>query len=53
MVQDELDCWLSSDSNDPGFQLMTEDEICDHVMSASAGADEEKDEDEEEHYVCN
>ena len=56
MDQDELDGWLSSDSNDPGFQLMTEDEICDHVMSeaASAGADEEKDEDEdeEEHYVC-
>jgi hypothetical protein len=55
MDEDELDCWLNSDCNDPGFQIMTEDEICDHVMSeaASAGEDEEKDgerdEDEEEH----
>ena len=33
MDENEISTWLNSDSNDPGFQLMTDDEICDHVLS--------------------
>ena len=52
--QDELDGWLSSDSNDLGFQLLTEDEIFDQVMSEAASAEEkDEDEDEEEHSIFN
>ena len=31
--ENEISTWLNSDSNDPGFQLMTDDEICDHAIS--------------------
>ena len=31
--ENEISTWLNSDSNDPGFQMMTDDEICDHVLS--------------------
>ena len=33
MDDSEISTWLNSDSNDTGFQLMTDDEICDHVLS--------------------
>ena len=28
----EISTWLNSDSNDPGFQLMTDDEICEQFF---------------------
>ena len=30
-LQGEICTWLNSDSNDPGLQLMTDEEICEHV----------------------
>ena len=31
--ESEICSWLNSDANDPSFQLMTDDEICDHIAS--------------------
>ena len=31
MDENEISTWLNSDSNDPGFQLMTDDKLCDHA----------------------
>ena len=33
MDENEIHTWLNGDSSDPGFQLMTDDEICEHVLS--------------------
>ena len=33
MDENEISTWLQSGCNDPGFQLMTDDEICDCVLS--------------------
>ena len=38
--EDDVCTWLESDSNDPGFQLMTDEEICSHVMSGEPSEDE-------------
>ena len=34
MDENEISTWLNSDSNNPGFQLMTDDKICDHVFQS-------------------
>ena len=44
--QEQLDVWLNSDCNDPGFLIMTDEEICETVISQSCS--EEKEEEEEE-----
>lgn len=45
--------WLNSDSNDPGFQLMTDNEICDHVLSEQVpGQEDEPEPKEGESNVC-
>ena len=33
MEKNEISAWLNRDTTDPGFQLMTDDEICDQVLS--------------------
>ena len=51
--ENEISTWLKSDSNDPGFQLMTDDEICDHVLSEQVPDQEDEPEPEEvESDVC-
>lgn len=52
MDENEVNSWLNSDSNDPGFQIMTDDEICDYVMSEAISADSDEEEEREEHPVC-
>ena len=53
MDENEISTWLNSDSNDPGFQLMTDDEICDHVLSEQVPDQEDEPEPEEgESNVC-
>ena len=47
MDENEISTWLNSDSNDPGFQLMTDDEICDHVLSEQVPDQEDEPEPEE------
>ena len=47
MDANEISTWLNSDSNDPGFQLMTDDEICDHVLSEQVPDQEDEPEPEE------
>ena len=32
LEKSEISDWLNSDSNDPGFQLMTDDEICENKL---------------------
>ena len=51
--KNEISTWLNSDSNDPGFQMMTDDEICDHVLSEQVPDLEDEPEPEEvESNVC-
>ena len=53
MDENEIGTWLNSDSNNPGFQLMTDDEICDHVLSKQVPDQEDEPEPEEgELNVC-
>ena len=47
MDENEISTWLNSDSNDPGFQLMIDDEICEHVLSEQAPDQEDEPEPEE------
>jgi hypothetical protein len=47
MDDDEIESWLDSDAGDPGFQLMTDDEICKFVLTKS-GEHEENDVQESE-----
>ncbi len=47
MDENEISTWLNSGSNDPAFQLMTDDEICDHVLSEQVP--DQEDEPEPEH----
>ena len=52
MNEDDISTWLNSDRNDPGFQIMSEDEICDYVSSE---VDHQEDEDDSEtalHNTC-
>ena len=45
--------WMNSDSNNLGFRLMTDDEICGHVLSELVPDQEDKPEPEEgESNVC-
>ena len=51
--ENEISTWLNSDSNNPGFQLMTDDEICEHVLSEQVSDQEDEPEPEEvESNVC-
>ena len=48
MDKNEISARLNSNSNDPGFQLMTDNEICDHVFSESVPDQEEEQESDRE-----
>ena len=51
--ENEISTWLNSDSNNPGFQLMTDDEICEHVLSEQVSDQGDEPEPEEvESNVC-
>ena len=52
MNEDEISIWLNSDRNDPGFQIMTDDEICDYVTSEADHQDNEDGESEELNSTC-
>ena len=53
MDENEISSWLNSDSNDPGFQLITDDKISDHVLSEQVPDQEDEPEPEEgESNVC-
>ena len=53
MDENEISSWLNSDSNDPGFQLITDDKISDHVLSEQMPDQEDEPEPEEgESNVC-
>ena len=53
MNEDEISTWLNSDRNDPGFQIMSDDEICDYVISEANHQDnEDEDDSEEQHNAC-
>ena len=43
---------LNSDSSDPGFQLMTDDEICEHVLSEAIDLEDEPEPEEGEPKFC-
>ena len=32
MNESEICSWLDRDANDPSFQLMMNDEVCDHIL---------------------
>ena len=48
MDEYEISTWLNSDRNDPGFQIMSDDEICDYVSSEADCEDVEDGDDSEE-----
>ena len=53
MDENEISSWLNSDSNDPGFQPITDDKISDHVLSEQVPDQEDEPEPEEgESNVC-
>ena len=52
MDENEIHNWLNSDSSDPGFQLMTDDEICEHVLSKDFDLEDEPEPQEEEPNFC-
>ena len=52
MNEDEISTWLNSDRNDPGFQIMSDDEICDYVTSEADHQDKDEYDSEEQHNVC-
>ena len=47
MDENEISTWLNSDSNDPGFQLMTDDLIHDNAFTELVPNQEDKSEPEE------
>ena len=52
MDENEIHTWLNSDSSDPGFQLMTDDEIPEHVLSKDLDLEDEPEPEEEEPNLC-
>ena len=52
MYENEIHTWLNSDSSDPGFQLLTDDEICEHVLSKDLDLKDEPEPEEEEPNFC-
>ena len=52
MDENEIHTWLNSDYSDPGFQLMTDDEICEHVLSKDLDLEDEPEPEEEEPNFC-
>lgn len=52
MDEGEIQSWLNSDANDPGFQLMTDYKICDHVASEALNQEEVSEPEESEQIVC-
>ena len=48
---EDLHAWLNSDSHDPGFQILTDDEICEQV-SSEPHVEAEEDEPEEQQHHC-
>ena len=52
MEKNEISDWQKSDANDPGFQLMTDDEICDHVLSEVIPDQEEEPQSDGDSNTC-
>ena len=52
MNEDDISTWLRSDRNDPGFHIMSEDEICDYVSSEVDHQEDEDDSETEQHSTC-
>ena len=50
--EEDVRNWLESDSSDPGFQLMTDDEICSHVMQEELTTNEEEEDDADVQFIC-
>ena len=50
MDENEIHTWLNSDSSDPSFQLMTDDEICEHVLSKDLDLEDEPEPEEEPNF---
>ena len=51
MDQNEIHTWLNSDANDHGFQLMNDEEICEHVITDTVESNESEGPDLEEN-IC-
>ena len=52
MDENEIHTWLNSDSSDPSFQLMTDDEICERVLLKDLDLKNEPKPEEEEPNFC-
>jgi len=48
----ELDFWLRSDNNNPGFQIMTDEDIWYHCFSESPQSEKEEEEELKKSYSC-
>ena len=52
LEKNEISDWLNSDTNDPGFQLMMDDEISDHVLSEVIPDQEEEPQSDGDSNTC-
>ena len=48
LSEEDVFNWLNSDSNDPGFKVYSDDEICEVVTQESSGNNEANEDDEDE-----